>query len=88
MNTSRRNFLAQSGLLTSAISLGAPCFVDKVFGYAPTKMKLGLVTYLWGKDWDLPTLIDNCEKSGMEGVELRTEHAHRVEIDLNSKQRK
>jgi len=23
------------------------------------KMKLGLVTYQWGKDWDLPTLIAN-----------------------------
>jgi sugar phosphate isomerase/epimerase len=51
-------------------------------------MQIGLVTYLWGKDWDLPTLIANCEKSDMKGVELRTQHAHGVEIELNSNQRK
>jgi sugar phosphate isomerase/epimerase len=50
-------------------------------------MKFGLVTYLWGRDWDLPTLIANCEKAGYEGVELRTEHAHKVEANLNKAQR-
>ena len=74
-------------MLTSAFSVGLPCLGNKMFAYAPTKMKIGLVTYLWGKDWDLPTLIKNCEESGMKGVELRTEHAHGVEIDLNSNQR-
>jgi sugar phosphate isomerase/epimerase len=49
---------------------------------------LGLVTYLWGQDWDLPTLIANCEKTGLLGVELRTEHAHGVETSLNAEQRK
>lgn len=50
-------------------------------------MKFGLVTYQWGKDWDLPTLISNCEKTGFQSVELRTQHAHRVEISLNAAQR-
>jgi hypothetical protein len=50
-------------------------------------MKFGLVTYLWGKDWDLPTLISNCEKTGYLGVELRTQHAHGVETTLNASQR-
>ena len=35
------------------------------------RMHLGLVTYLIGAKMDLPTLIKTCEKSGMEGVELR-----------------
>ena len=52
-----------------------------------TKMHLGLVTYLWGQDWDLPTLIRNCEQSGLLGVELRTQHKHGVEPHLNKKQR-
>ncbi len=39
-------------------------------------MQFGLVTYLWGKDMDLPTLLKNCEASGLLGVELRTEHKH------------
>lgn len=51
-------------------------------------MKFGLVTYLWGQDWDLPTLIRNCESTKVFGVELRTEHAHGVEASLNSQQRK
>ena len=50
-------------------------------------MKFGLVTYQWGKDWDLPTLIANCEKTGYYGVELRTNHAHGVETGLNALQR-
>lgn len=50
-------------------------------------MKLGLVTYLWAKDWDLPTLISNCEKTGYLGVELRTGHAHGVETSLSASQR-
>ena len=50
-------------------------------------LQLGLVTYQWAKDWDLPTVISNCEKSGLLGVELRTQHAHKVEINLTPAQR-
>ncbi len=52
--------------------------------YKPGKaMQLGLVTYLWGKNWDVPTLIANCEKTGLYGVELRTEHAHGVDPGIS-----
>ena len=50
-------------------------------------MRFGLVTYLWGQDWDLNTLITNCETVGMEAVELRTQHAHGVETSMNQAQR-
>jgi len=50
-------------------------------------MKMGFVTYQWGRDWDLPTLISNCEKAGYRGVELRTQHAHKVESYLTAAQR-
>jgi len=50
-------------------------------------MKLGLVTYLWGKDWDLPTIIRNCAATKVLGVELRTQHKHGVEPSLNMDQR-
>lgn len=43
----------------------------------------GLVTYQWGKDWDLPTLLANLQKTKVQGVELRTTHAHKVEPVLN-----
>lgn len=51
------------------------------------EMKLGLVTYLWAKDWDLPTLITNCEKTGYLGVELRCDHKHGVETKLSASER-
>jgi sugar phosphate isomerase/epimerase len=46
-------------------------------------MQLGLVTYQWGADWDLPTLIKNCRDTGFAGVELRTTHKHGVEPALD-----
>lgn len=50
-------------------------------------MKLGMVTYMWGAEWDLPTLIDNCEQAGFAGVELRSTHAHGVEVSLSKPER-
>lgn len=81
---SRRDFLATS-LAAAAVAGVAPLPLSPV--HAATKMKLGLVTYLWGQHWDLETLITNCEKSEVLGVELRTTHAHGVEPNLNKKQR-
>ncbi len=50
-------------------------------------MQLGLVTYMWGADWDLPTLIHNCEETGFEGVELCSTHKHGVEPTLSPAER-
>lgn len=52
-------------------------------------MQLGLVTYMWGAEWDLPTLIKNLEQTGFQGVELRTEqrHKHGVELGLTDMQK-
>ncbi|MGE3315597.1 MAG: sugar phosphate isomerase/epimerase family protein, partial [Planctomycetaceae bacterium] len=50
-------------------------------------MKLGMVTYMWGAEWDLPTLLKNCVESGFQGVELRTTHKHGVEPALSEMER-
>jgi sugar phosphate isomerase/epimerase len=50
-------------------------------------MKLGLVTYNMAKDWDVPTIIKNCSATGFQGVELRTTHAHNVEVELSAAER-
>jgi L-ribulose-5-phosphate 3-epimerase UlaE len=84
-NLSRRNFLQTTIATGFGLSI-----IDPLSGFASVKksgMKLGLVTYQWAKDWDLPTLIANCEKTGYLGVELRTEHAHKVEVNLSPEQR-
>ena len=49
-------------------------------GRAP--LKLGTVTYLIAKDWDVPTIIKNLTEAQFEAVELRTTHKHGVEISL------
>ena len=50
-------------------------------------MRLGLVTYNMAAEWDCATLIANCKETGLEGVELRTTHAHKVEPDLSGEER-
>lgn len=85
LNNSRRKFLQKSMAAGVGLSLIDPFSSQAML--KKSKMKLGLVTYQWGKDWDLPTLIANCEKSGFEAVELRTQHAHGVETSLSASQR-
>jgi len=82
---SRRTFLKRTSI-TAAAAL--PCLSAGVTRAAATKMRLGLVTYQWGRDWNLPTLITNCTKARVLGVELRTTHAHGVEPSLNSARRR
>ncbi|MCL4786540.1 MAG: sugar phosphate isomerase/epimerase, partial [Verrucomicrobia bacterium] len=50
-------------------------------------MKLGTVTYNLAKDWDIASIIKNCTEANFQGVELRTTHAHGVEVSLNREQR-
>ncbi|HEV3166328.1 MAG TPA: TIM barrel protein [Isosphaeraceae bacterium] len=50
-------------------------------------MQLGIVTYNIAKDWDLPTILKRLEALGYQGVELRTSHAHGVEVKLTPEQR-
>ena len=50
-------------------------------------LRLGTVTYNIAKDWDLDTIFDTLPPLGFEGVELRTTHAHGVEVDLDRAQR-
>ncbi len=95
----RRDFLKAS--VAASVALAAGCARTPRPGFRPgtesadavphkpgSKMKLGLVTYLWGQDWDLPTLIANCKKTGFKGVELRVDHAHKVSDKLTAAERK
>lgn len=50
-------------------------------------LKLGLVTYNLAKDWDIPTLLKNCAEARFDGVELRTTHNHKVEVNLSNLER-
>jgi hypothetical protein len=91
---SRRDFLqaglAAAGSLAIVEASGAvPASADRIKNPAlgGGGFKLGLVTYNLAKDWDIPTIIKNCEATGFEAVELRTTHKHGVEPAVSKEQR-
>lgn len=51
-------------------------------------LRLGLMTYNLARDWDLDTVIKNCLETSFEHAELRTTHAHGVEVSLSAEQRR
>ncbi|MCB9260649.1 MAG: TIM barrel protein [Ignavibacteriales bacterium] len=83
---SRKEFIKLLTISAGALSIPG-CNLFSANKAQSQKMKLGLVTYLWGKDWDIPTLITNCTKAEIFGVELRIEHAHGVNLDMSKLQR-
>jgi len=89
-NQNRRNFLKASLAASAALVSGCTDASRKgADSHKPgDNMKLGLVTYQWAKNWDVPTIIANCQKTGFEGVELRVDHAHNVSDKLNASERK
>ena len=91
-NEGRRTFLRTSGAalagLGSLLTTNPPSLSGAwpAGGTAPG-FKLGMVTYELGKDWDIETIIKNCEIVGFEAVELRTTHKHSVELSLSKDMR-
>ena len=86
MKANRRDFLRNIGLGSAALAT-APAWAAETkpttfLTKAPT-MKLGTVTYQLAQDWDIPTIIQNCEAAKFQGVELRTSHKHGVEVTLS-----
>lgn len=85
---SRKEFLtslaAMAGMMMVPGTIAASPFQRRV----KPRVKFGMVTYLWGKDWNLHTLIDNLTKAEVYGVELRIGHAHGVNVGMSKDQRK
>jgi len=93
MTTTRRNFLQTAAVSAAAVVL--PGFITpseqqkEQGGFVLNKnpLKLGLMTYLVGRSWDIDTIIKNCKETKYEHVQLRTTHAHGVEVTLTAAQR-
>ena len=93
MTTTRRNFLQTAAVSAAAVVL--PGFITpseqqkEQGGFVLNKnpLKLGLMTYLVGRSWDIETIIRNCKETKYEHVQLRTTHAHGVEVTLTAAQR-
>jgi sugar phosphate isomerase/epimerase len=87
----RRAFLTSgvAGLAGAAVTAApAPGKQAAPAAGTPPPFRLGLVTYEFAKNWDIPTIIANCITTGFEAVECRTTHRHGVEISLNKEQRR
>jgi sugar phosphate isomerase/epimerase len=88
---SRRKFLQGSAVAGTAAILPGFRIKDAEENQSiilnKNPLKIGLMTYLLGKDWDIETIIKNCTAAGFQSVELRTTHAHGVEVTLTPAQR-
>ncbi len=90
---SRRGFLARGFYLgAGAVAAAAlpSCNIGGTGAKHLAKTRFGFTTYQWGQDWDIPTLIANCRKAEVFGVELRTSqsYAHKVELELSAQKRR
>jgi sugar phosphate isomerase/epimerase len=92
MKRTRREFLRSAGLGLGALEVMSNTVLAAAapplsFLSQPPTMKLGTVTYNLAKDWSIDTIIKHCAEARFDGVELRTTHAHKVEVDLSKAQR-
>ena len=88
----RRNFVKAAALSTTAmmVPLAANSVSQKkskpvVLNQNP--LKIGVMTYTLAKDWDIETIIKNLTEANYQTVELRTTHAHGVEVTLPAAKR-
>ncbi len=88
-DTSRRAFLASGLALPAAAALTGVSATPAAAQAQAWRhvLKIGAVTYNIAKDWDVPTIIKNFTTVGLDAVELRTTHAHGVELSLSPAQR-
>jgi sugar phosphate isomerase/epimerase len=96
LKKSRRNFIINAATLSAAtlatpVATFASAFTNlqekSDFQLNENPLRLGLMTYLIGADWDIETIIENLKTTKIEHVELRTTHKHGVEVSLNKQQR-
>ena len=96
MNINRRSWIKSSTAASAGILTSVLLPHNTIAAFRPSRkwivkpgnsMRFGLVTYQWGKDWELDTLLENCMQANVQGVELRTTHAHGVEPELDQAQR-
>ena len=86
----RRAFLASTLAASNALNLNPSLKGASLESHTPGDVKglhLGTVTYNLGRSWDIETIIKNCTETKFEGVELRSTHAHGIEIDTPASRR-
>lgn len=90
---SRRNFLKTAAISGTAImvpgysAFSSPAGEKDSFTLNPNPLKIGIMTYTIAKDWDIETIIKNLTEAGYQSVELRTTHAHGIEVGMTAEKR-
>ena len=93
-NLNRRDFFKKSTLLSGVLAVGGTAAQSKggegvkVSATKKPLLKLGLMSYNLARNWDIETIIKNCSEAKFQHVELRTTHAHKVEVNLSKTERK
>ncbi|MBN1125308.1 MAG: sugar phosphate isomerase/epimerase [Sedimentisphaerales bacterium] len=87
--TNRRTFIKSSMVASAGVILPNPTGTQAKPSQNPIHipLRIGLMTYNLARNWDIETIIANCTKAQFEHVELRTTHAHKVEVNLTKAQR-
>ncbi len=83
----RRHFLRQSLAASTVAVIGGPAARAQQLSPEGDSIVFGLCTYMWAAEWDIPTILKNCTDLDIKGVELRVDHAHKVNPDLTPKER-
>ncbi len=87
-NLSRRNFVRSAAMIGASGAALTQCEHVRAAGPEDDKpLRIGLMTYNLAKDWDVATIIKNCEEAKFEHAELRTTHAHGIEVNLSATER-
>jgi sugar phosphate isomerase/epimerase len=89
----RRNFIKTAALSTTAaiVPIAAQAAIEqqksKPFVLNTNPLKIGIMTYTIAQDWDIETIIRNLKEANYQTVELRTTHAHKIEVNLTPAER-
>ena len=78
---------ATAAILPSSVMQGNESMQKQAEPVNQNPLKIGVMTYTIAKDWDIDTIIKNLSEAGYQTAELRTTHAHKVEVNLNAAQR-
>ena len=92
-NLNRRDFFKKSVLVSSGLAMGGASAESQGKEVTVSRtnnppLRIGLMSYNLARNWDIETIIKNCAETKFLHVELRTTHAHKVEVNLSKDQRK
>lgn len=84
----RRHFLQTAAASALYLATGRFSSAETATLAGTDRIKVGLCTYRWGENAQLPELLDALAAAGMTGIELRCHHKHGVEPELDASARR